>query len=282
MSPDNQVGYYRPFEAIERFITQKAELAREFPQQMGIDGLSVVGKGTLAMRLADLLHVHYFNTGLLYRAITVAVQQENIPVLQLSDSQLTDVLQDINISYPGNDGASHIDIETIHLPMQDITHLTQTATVEKAISAIAGRIPTRTKVEALQQKFLQDNPFCIMEGRNMREVMKDIPAENKFLMYVFASPDELAKRLQGRRHEAFDEAKDSVLSRIRSDYNREHGRVYPPYEAITSQEYNLTIDSTHMLHPEVVVTTLDAYIKKGKAQGFVFPLPTEIMKSPVK
>lgn len=266
MSPEAPT-HYRPFAAIERSISQKAEIAKDYPQIIGIDGLSVVGKGTLAKRLADLLHVHYFNTGLVYRAITVAVLEEQIPAQKLQDAEFADVLQHIAITYPGCTGASHIEIATQHLPKQDVTDMTQTAAVENAVSAIAGRLPTREKVEALQQKFLKDNPSCVMEGRNMREVMKEIPADKKFLMYVFASPDELANRLKGRRGESFEVAKESVLARIRSDYNRIHGRVLPPYEAETSGEYNSIIDTTFMQHPEVVLTTLTALTQKIQLQG---------------
>ena len=266
MSPENQIGYYRPFEAIERAITQKAELARSFPQQIGIDGLSAVGKGTLANRLADLLHVPYFNTGMVYRAITTAILQDRTPIDTVNDDQLGKMLRNINVFYPGSLGSSHIDIETPNHRKKDITGLTQTAYIENAVSAIAGRLPTRQKVEAIQEKFLQDNPACVIEGRNMREVLKKVPSENKFLLYVYASPEELAKRLQNRRNESYDIAKDSVLTRIRSDYNRAHGRVYPPYEANMSGDYHLVIDSTFLQHSEVVLTTLTALTQKIQTQ----------------
>ena len=283
MSPENQADYYRPIAAIERAFKEKARIVKSYPQVIGIDGLSAVGKGTLAGKLADLLHVHYFNTGLVYRAITVASQMENIPVQQLTDAELTKALQDITVFYPSEAGPTQIDIITAHSPKQAITHLTQTKEVELITSRIvAPRIPTRTKVLALQQQFLRDNPACVMEGRNMREVLKDIPAENKFLMYLFASPDELARRLQNRRpEEPLEVAEGSVLNRIRSDYNREHGRVYPPYEATKSNEYNLIIDSTHMVQPEVLLTTLSGLLNKVQPPEKM-PLPIQQMAIPVR
>jgi|GEM_PF-5573837 len=280
MSPENHASYYRPFEAIERTITQKAEIAKTFPQQIGIDGLSVVGKGTLAKRLASLLDVPYFNTGLVYRAITVYLQQERIAVQTLNGSQLTKRLQDLQIHYPGALGPTHIDIETSKYPKHDVFDLTQTAIVENAVPSISGILPIRQKVEAIQHAYLHNNPSCIMEGRNMREVMKDIPSENKFLMYVFAAPDELARRLQTRRDEPFEVAKQSVLARIRADYNHEFGRVYPPYEAQSSGEYDFLIDSTFMQHPEVVLSTLTALTEKVQRQTSILPASLPIIAPP--
>ncbi len=214
MLPENHTSYYRPFEAIERAITQRTEFIKSFPQKIGIDGLSAVGKGTLANKLADLLHVPYFNTGLVYRAITAAVLRNHIPVDTVKSDQLEKMLQNISVFYPGDLGSSHIDIETPNFHKQDITGLTQTAYIENAVPLLSGLLPIRQKVEAIQHTFLRDNPSCVMEGRNMREVMKNIPSENKFLMYIFASPDELAKRLQTRRNESFEVARESVLKPI--------------------------------------------------------------------
>lgn len=275
MSPEAG-NSYRPFVAIERSISQKAEIAKNYPQIIGIDGLSVVGKGTLAKRLATLLDVPYFNTGLIYRAITVYLQQEHIPIQTLNDHQITKQLQDLQIHYPGAGGPTHIDIESSKHPKQDISDLTQSAAIENAVPTYSGILPIRQKVEAIQHTFLHEHPSCIMEGRNMREVMKDIPAENKFLMYIFASPDELARRLQTRRNEPFDVAKQNVVHRIREDYNHTFGRVYPPYEAQTSGEYDFVVDSTYMQHPEVVLSSLTALTEKVQRQTNSLPASLRI------
>ena len=42
------------------------------PKIIAIDGPAASGKSTLAERLADYLHYLYFDTGVMYRAVTLA------------------------------------------------------------------------------------------------------------------------------------------------------------------------------------------------------------------
>jgi cytidylate kinase len=47
---------------------------------IAIDGTSASGKSTLAQRLAEMLNYLYFDTGVMYRAVTLAAIQRGVSV----------------------------------------------------------------------------------------------------------------------------------------------------------------------------------------------------------
>ncbi len=87
------------------------------PQIIAVDGLAATGKGTLARRLAAALDYAYLDTGLLYRAVGVAVLRAGgdpadpalaIPAAQTLDpAKLTDLANDPWLRGPeGSEAAS--------------------------------------------------------------------------------------------------------------------------------------------------------------------------------
>ena len=47
---------------------------------IAIDGPSGAGKTTIARKVAEELHISYFDTGAMYRGVTLALFKESIPL----------------------------------------------------------------------------------------------------------------------------------------------------------------------------------------------------------
>jgi cytidylate kinase len=50
------------------------------PSTIAIDGTAAAGKSTLGQALAEHLNYLYFDTGVMYRAVTLAALRQGIPV----------------------------------------------------------------------------------------------------------------------------------------------------------------------------------------------------------
>ena len=154
---------------------------------IAIDGTSASGKTTLARRLAARLGYLYFDTGVMYRALTLAALRQG---LSMSDeSALSSLAAGITIdvtSPTASDGRPC----TVLLDGEDVTWTIRSPEVDASVSQ-ASVYPGVRSALSLQQRRIGLRGRVVMVGRDIGTVV--LPeAELKFFMT--ASLEERARR----------------------------------------------------------------------------------------
>jgi cytidylate kinase len=162
-------------------------MSREKPAVITIDGPAGSGKSTLGELLARHLGYVYFDTGVMYRALTLAAQQQQ---LDLRDADALERLaHDIRIEVLAptqQDGRQY----TVLVNDQDVTWAIRRAEVNRDVSLVSSYPGVRTEMRR-QQRLIGQRGQVVMVGRDIGSiVMPDAPLK----IYLQASLEERARR----------------------------------------------------------------------------------------
>ena len=131
------------------------------PKIITIDGPSGVGKGTIAIMVADYLGYNYLDSGSLYRSLALALSQKNIDLVKdINDIEKNIFEIDIDFKYEKN-----VKI-TVFVNKTDFTKKIRTEKVAKMASQIAKNAKARKMLEVVQRKHIRA-PGLVADGRDM-------------------------------------------------------------------------------------------------------------------
>ena len=180
------------------------------PRIITIDGPAGAGKSTLGELLANRLGFLYFDTGVMYRALTYAaftqqVDQDDEAALSQLAEQIAIVVAPPDV----DDGRQY----TVRIDGKDATWAIRRPEVEARVSAVA-RHPAVRQVMRQRQREVGEAGQVVMVGRDIGSVvMPDAPLK----VFLVASLDERARRRTAELN-ARDKAADQT--RIRADVER--------------------------------------------------------------
>ena len=131
------------------------------PKIITIDGPSGVGKGTIAIMVADYLGYNYLDSGSLYRSLALALSQKNIDLVKdINDIEKNIFEIDIDFKYEKNGKI------TVFVNKADFTKKIRTEKVAKMASQIAKNAKARKMLEVVQRKHIRA-PGLVADGRDM-------------------------------------------------------------------------------------------------------------------
>lgn len=157
------------------------------PNIIAIDGPAASGKSTLGRRLADSLGYLFFDTGIMYRAVTWAALSRSIPVPdEAAVTYLAETCQ-IDIRPASKDDGRPCDVL---LDGVDITWETRRPDVEGNVSPVSAYRGVRQAL-ASQQRRIGLRGKVVMVGRDIGTVV--LP-EADLKVYLDASAEERARR----------------------------------------------------------------------------------------
>lgn len=194
--------------------------ARLRPAIIAIDGPAASGKSTVGYRLANALGYLYFDTGVMYRAVTWAALTRNVP---LDDEAAIGALAhalaiDVRSPQPEQQDGRHA---TVLVDGQDVTWLIRAPEVDRNVSVVSAYPEVRkamtTKQRAIAQRYgCGDADKCgiVMVGRDIGTVViPDAPLK----LYIDATPEERARR---RYHELRKQGKSITYEQVLADMVR--------------------------------------------------------------
>jgi CMP/dCMP kinase len=200
------------------------------PMTIAIDGPAASGKSTLADRLARDLKYLFFDTGVMYRALTWAVIKIGIPTGD--EVAITRLAQQIQIDvFPPSvsDGRA----SDVLVDGQDVTWEIRQPEVDGNVSVVAAYPGVRQAMSMLQRR-IGLRGRVVMVGRDIGTVI--LPeAEIKF--YLDASVEERARRryleLQARKESiSYEDILNSLRQRDQIDSTRAVAPLCPAPDAI--------------------------------------------------
>lgn len=196
-----------------------------------IDGPASSGKSTVAAILAKELGYLYFDTGVMYRAVTYAVICCAIPVEDEEQvSRLAESLQ-IDVRPPGCADGRQYDV---WLDNEDITWQIRSREVEDLVSPVSTYEGVRTAMTG-QQRRIGLNGKVVMVGRDIGTVV--LP-EAPVKVYLDASAGERARR---RYHELISRGEnvyfDDILNNLQMRDKIDSTRKVAPLKMANDAHY---------------------------------------------
>ena len=157
------------------------------PNIIAIDGPAASGKSTLGRRLADSLGYLFFDTGVMYRAVTWVTLQRGVEVKdEAAVTHLAETVQiDVLPSSQEDGRVCNVVAEGV-----DITWETRTPQVEANVSPVSTYRGVRQAL-ASQQRRIGLRGRVVMVGRDIGTVV--LPEAN-LKIYLDASAEERARR----------------------------------------------------------------------------------------
>src|SRR5574344_812364 len=195
---------------------------------IAIDGPAGTGKSTVAHAVADDLHIVYLNSGSFYRALTLALLDAKVDIVDAKA-----VLEFAK--------KQKLDYKNAHLFLNgtDVEDKLHSDDVDAHVSAVSSIVDLRHLVNDRMREIVKSlNIIC--EGRDMTTVV--FPnAEYKF--YLDASVDVQAKRRfdQGVSTLTLEEIKQSIIKRDEMDRNKAEGSLKKAPDAVYIDTSDLTI-----------------------------------------
>lgn len=181
---------------------------------IAIDGPSGAGKSTIAKEIARQLNITYIDTGAMYRAVTLKVLQQKIPLKDIE--KITQMLKQTEIDF----------IEgKIYLDGNYVEDAIRTVEVTGAVSAVSAMESVRQLMVEKQRK-IADKKSTILDGRDIGTVV--FPKAD-LKIYLTADVSVRAKR----------RLQENIIKGISSDYHEME-------EAIRARDM---ADSTRELSP---------------------------------
>lgn len=211
-----------------------------FINLIAIDGPAASGKSTLAELIANKLNYFFFDTGVMYRAVTLAALEQ---VKDLDDeANVIDVANRIQIDVqPASvqDGR----VMDILVDGKDVTWQIRTPEVDHNVSKVSAYGGVR-KAMTEQQRRIGERGNMVMVGRDIGTV---VFPDAKYKIYLEASPEERARRRFAEVHKrgestSYDEILASILKRDDVDSSRAVAPLKPADDAHVIDSDGKTID----------------------------------------
>ncbi len=218
------------------------------PSAIAIDGPAAAGKSTLARSLAARLGYLYFDTGVMYRAVTLAALRAAVPVDD--EPQVSATAEQVAIDVqPGSvpDGRQY----DVLLDGEDVTWAIRSPEIDAHVSKVSmyGRV-RRAMTE--RQREIGRRGRVVMVGRDIGTVV--LP-EAELKIFLKADVEDRAQRRYDEmraRGEAAEYAAvlDSVQTRDQLDSTRDLAPLRPAADAII-------VDSTELDPQQVLERVLE-------------------------
>lgn len=224
---------------------------------IAIDGPAGSGKSTLGEALAKALAYLYFDTGVMYRAVTLAVIQRRMDIDdETAVTKLAQVLEIEVTSERGSDNRQY----TVWLDGEDVTWVIRQPQIDANVS-IPSKYPGVRAEMVRQQRRIAAPGNCVMVGR---DIGTTVLPEADLKIYLTATVEERARR---RHREALERGEPSdyqhVLADMRYRDNLDTTRETSPLRPAADA---LIIDSTDRSVPEIVALLLE-HISRMQSPG---------------
>ncbi|MBN1954719.1 MAG: (d)CMP kinase [Anaerolineae bacterium] len=224
------------------------------PSTIAIDGPAASGKSTVAERVAHQLGYLYLDTGVMYRAVTWAAIQRNVPLED--EAAVTDLARALHIDVVSpsvDDGRQY----TVLTDGVDVTWDIRRPAVDANVSLVSTYRGVRAEMVRQQRRVAQGGRI-VMVGRDIGSVV--LP-DADLKIYMDAAVEERARRrwleLQERsKPMAYDDVLAMMRSRDQIDSQRDISPLCIPAGAVV-------FDTTELSAEEVLAQLLALIERQG-------------------
>jgi cytidylate kinase len=216
------------------------KITSQTPSIIAIDGPAASGKSTIGLRLANALGYIFFDTGVMYRAVTWLALERGIDVHD--EAAVTALAEEAQIDVAPASTADGRACDVL-VDGRDITWETRRRRVDENVSIVAA-YPGVRKALSRQQRRIGQRGRIVMVGRDIGTVV--LPGAD-LKIYLDATAEERARRrydeIVARNGQANYEAiLRRVIERDRIDSTRDVAPLKAAEDAVVLDSDRLTAD----------------------------------------
>ncbi|GER80806.1 MAG: cytidylate kinase [Anaerolineaceae bacterium] len=216
------------------------KLMPDVPSIIAIDGPAASGKSTIGKRLADDLGYLFFDTGVMYRAVTWSALQRGVDVHD--EAAATRLAEEMSIDVAPASKSDGRACDVI-VEGRDVTWETRRPEVDANVSIVSAYAGVRLAMGS-QQRRIGQRGRIVMVGRDIGTV---ILPEADLKIYLDASAEERARRrfaeIIARGGEAdYAEILAKIHARDRIDSTRSVAPLRPADDAVIVDTEGLSAD----------------------------------------
>lgn len=204
---------------------------------IALDGPAAVGKTTVGRMLANRIGWLFLDTGAMYRAITLFVQQKHVDI-EKNEGMVVSLTETADIQLTQNGSGS----PRIILNGTDVTDAIKSTEVEKQVSIVARIGGVRAALVRKQQDMARRGKI-IMAGRDIGTVVMP-GAKLKFFLTATAEvrAGRRFKEMYSTNHQDYQEVLADLIRRDKLDSERSVSPLRPAGDAIMVDTTNLTLE----------------------------------------
>ncbi|MGE5140431.1 MAG: (d)CMP kinase [Rudaea sp.] len=214
------------------------------PSVIAIDGPAASGKSTLGELLAARLGYFYFDTGVMYRAVTAEALFRGIPIE--NEDAVAELAKSVHIDILPNPAGTSVTCPfVVTVDGRDVTLAIRRPEVESGVSPVSAYAGVRAAMTE-QQRRIAERGRVIMAGRDIGTVV--LPQAD-LKIYLDASVSERARRRQleretQRRPISFQDMQREIETRDLIDSTRAIAPLRRSPEAVYLDNTGLSIEET--------------------------------------
>jgi len=222
---------------------------------IAIDGPAGSGKSTSAKLIAQKLGYLYIDTGAMYRAVTLLVLRNEIPLSNID--KITELAENIDIKLEYVNGKT-----SVFVSGENITEEIRSQNVNSNVSEISIIESVRTALVTKQREMKNMNNGIVMEGRDIGTVV--FPNAD-IKIFLTASIEQRTKRRVKEFEDkgievSLNEIKENILHRDVIDSTRSVSPLKKAHDAVEIDTSKVTIE-------EQVNLILDVVKQKAEIKG---------------
>lgn len=207
------------------------------PSTIAIDGPSAAGKTTLARQLAKMLGYLYFDTGVMYRAVTLVSLRRGIDLQD--EAAVTAAAWELHIDVlppTVEDGRP----STVLVDGEDVTWRLREADIDASVSIPSAYAGVRAAMMG-QQRRIAERGQVVMVGRDIGTVV--LP-DADLKLYIDATVEERARRRwEEHKRNGREDSYESILAAMRKRDQLDSQRAVAP---LRPADDAIVIDTTEM------------------------------------
>jgi len=225
---------------------------------IAIDGPAASGKSTLAENLASALDYLYFDTGVMYRAVTLAALKSGTPVKD--ESAVTAIANelDLDVQSPSIDDGRQCDVL---MDGEDVTWEIRSPAVDENVSQVS-MYPGVREAMTRRQREIGLRGAVVMAGRDIGTVVLPEAELKIYLDAVEARANRRYEESLGRGNSVnVTVILEGMRERDRLDSTRALAPLRPADDAVILDSTKLSIDEVF----EKVLALAEDVTQQGKA-----------------
>jgi len=208
---------------------------------IAIDGYSSCGKSTLAKALAKKLAYSYIDSGAMYRAVTLFIQQHDISLSQLEEmtqKQMEGLMDNIQISFHVNPDSG---LSEVFLNGLNVEKRIRDLKVSDWVSPVSAIHEIRHRMVELQKGY-GSHKGIVMDGR---DIGTEVFPKAELKIFMTAKKEIRAKRRFDELNSkgfmvTLDEVMKNIQDRDYTDTHRSESPLRQAEDAIILDNSNLT------------------------------------------
>ncbi len=213
---------------------------------IAIDGPSGAGKSTISKALAKKLSFIYIDTGALYRAIGLYVEQNGVGSTDLA--KILELLPEINVDLKYIDGEQHV-----FLNGKDVSDDIRTPIISKYASDVSAIKEVRQMLLSIQ-KDMAKKYNVIMDGRDIGTVI--LPNADVKIFLTASAEARAMRRFDELKEKKMDVLYEDVLrdmiQRDKNDSSREMAPLKPAEDSVLVDTTGNTLEESILSMEKIV------------------------------